>query len=141
MFRVENHLGLYYTFSMREFQQRRFINRLLRSKLMLVAGAALIVLLANGTFGVYGKYRESLTRRVAIERELALLKARADTLSHEVERLNTPQGVEEEIRRQFNMVKEGEEVAIIVDPPNSEPASKGNEDGWWHTVLRFFGIE
>ena len=126
---------------MQEFQQRRTIQRILHSKFMLVIGIVLLVLLTNATTRVYARYRESLTRREAVGRELALLKSRADTLSKEVARLNTSSGVEEEIRRQFNMVKPGEEVAIIVDPPKDESSSSGAASGWWGTVLRFFGIE
>jgi cell division protein FtsB len=58
-------------------------------------------------------------RRVAAEREVAELEARQAVLKEQVEYITSERGIEAEMRRQFDIAREGEQVVIILDEPVS----------------------
>lgn len=60
------------------------------------------------------QYRET-RERVRLEAELRALKARNARLHAAVDRLRTPEGVEDYARLQLGMVKKGEHVAVVID--------------------------
>ncbi len=125
---------------MREFQGARLWNRFAHSKFALFLLLVLLVLLLKAAVGAFWKMRESANERRIAEEELAELKARADALSKEVERLETPKGVEEEVRRQFNVVKDGEEVAIILNAERASVSEETSQDSWWQRFLSWFDL-
>lgn len=104
---------------MLSFQQKRLLRRVVSSRLM--HGVLLVVLVFAG-MSAYGRYSiavEMAARKEAIERELAELEARRAALSEEVEYITSERGIEAEMRRQFDVAREGEQVVIIVDEPVS----------------------
>lgn len=67
---------------------------------------------------VYERYtieREMAERRHAAEEELVELHARKAELETKVEYVTADHGIEAEIRKHFDVAKEGEQVVIIVD--------------------------
>lgn len=60
------------------------------------------------------QYRET-RERVRLEAELQALRARNARLRASVDRLKTPEGVEDYARLQLGMVKAGEHVAVVID--------------------------
>jgi cell division protein FtsB len=104
---------------MREFEVRRRFKNLLYSSWSVGALAILCVFLAQAAWGVYGKEKLSALERNQATAELATLKARKATLEAETSRLKTVEGVESEIRDKYRMVKEGEELVVIVE--NKDP--------------------
>ncbi len=78
----------------------------------------LLVILGFSAVSTYGRYSiavEMAARQEAAERELAELEARQATLTEQVEYITSERGIEAEMRRQFDVVREGEQVVIIVD--------------------------
>ncbi len=64
------------------------------------------------------------------------LQVRDKMLSAEIERLKTETGVEQEIREKYNLVKEGEEVIMVVDKElDDNLGSKSTPIGFWQKVL------
>ncbi len=96
-------------------------------------------------FAVYDRYvveREMAMRRERSESELRRENDRLAELSQEVERLNSDQGIEAEIRKNFDVAKEGETVVILVDDddrdiePIPPPPPKGSLwSRFWSAVL------
>lgn len=68
------------------------------------------------------QYRET-RERARLSAELASLQARNDRLREHVDRLRTPEGVEDYARSQLGMVKKGEKVAVVVDGDEVQEAS------------------
>jgi len=64
------------------------------------------------------QYRET-RERVRLQTELTALKARNERLQVAVDRLKTPEGVEDYARLQLGMVKQGENVAVVIDGDES----------------------
>ncbi len=115
--------------------------RKLYSKPVLAALVVAILILAKGTWGVYQKEIESRKNVAMVEKELVELEKRRDLLQVETSKLNTEEGVEEAIRRKYQVSKDGESVLVVVDKPL--PAAV-NDDGdgffskMWHSVSGIF---
>lgn len=91
---------------------------------------------------MYQKYKESVARRENIAEEYAELEGRINTMKTRVESLETIEGREAEIRRSFNVVKPGEQVAIVV--PGDEVEEKVEEERAWYTWLwrgNYWGVK
>lgn len=100
---------------MKEFQRKRKIRRLLYSRLSLLILFILIALVAKGTWNVYTKERDSRKQLERVEEELAALEARDAALQNKIDRLKTSEGIEAEIREQFQVTKPGERMVVIVE--------------------------
>jgi cell division protein FtsB len=68
------------------------------------------------------QYRET-RERMKLEAELAAVQARNARLRAQVDRLRTPEGVEDYARSQLGMVKRGEHVAMVIDGNEAIEAS------------------
>jgi cell division protein FtsL len=95
------------------------------------------------------QYRET-REKARLEAELEGLQARNDDLREQVDRLKTPEGVEDVARSTLGMVKEGENAYVVMDPEDesvmdrpAEIADTGVvEDTFWHDLLDMvFGVE
>jgi cell division protein FtsL len=69
------------------------------------------------------QYRET-RERARLAAELGALKARNARLSKQVEKLKTPEGVEDYARSQLGLVKRGENVVVVVDGNESIPSTQ-----------------
>jgi hypothetical protein len=91
------------------------------------------------------QYQESREQQ-RLQAELDGLKARNDALSAQVERLRTPEGVEEVARQTLGMVKQGEHAYVVLDSGEDEsataPATDARQEGdIWHDLLDLiFGV-
>lgn len=105
---------------------------------------SLLVLLALSiglSFAVYDRYvveREVNERRQDKEEDLRRLEARQAVLEERVNYLENEQGLEAEIRRHFDVAKEGEQVVVLVgerpEPTDgSSPLQQETdvESGFW----------
>ena len=100
---------------MMDFQRKRKLKNLVFSYVTIVALLIMIVFMAQSVWERFTVEREMSERRHEVERELHDLKLRAAALESQVEYLEDERGVEAEIRNRFDVVKEGEQVVIILD--------------------------
>lgn len=111
-----------------DFHEKRKIRRVIYSKLFIL-----------GIFFVTAFIMMSVYERYTIEREMALklddraaeleaLKTRAASLEARVEHLRNERGIEEELRNQFDVVKDGEQVVVIIDEDAKTNAEKTASD-------------
>ena len=82
----------------------------------------LCVLMAVSVYDRYTIEREMADRRAAVEAELVALEDRQMSLEEKVTYLRQERGVEAEIRRNFDVAKEGEQVIVLVDKRRSNEA-------------------
>lgn len=68
------------------------------------------------------QYRET-RQREQLRAELLALKARNARLRKQVDRLRTPEGVEDQARTQLGLVKRGEHVVVVNDGRTSQPTT------------------
>ncbi len=123
---------------MLEFQQKAKLKRFIYSKFTLVIFLVLILLLSNAVWKVYQKQawaKDNLRKTAA---SLEALRAREKMLSSKIERLETADGVEEEIREKYGLVKPDEEVITIVDEAATDSAPVSPSVSFWSRIAKWF---
>ena len=88
-----------------------------------VIQGALLLLAFYVAVSAYDRYtvaQEMSERRAVAEAEVAKLEARKAELAEEVSYLSHERGIEAEMRRQFDVAREGEHVVIILDEEREE---------------------
>lgn len=92
-----------------------------------------VIGLGRSVYLVWQKNETSREIRATAEADLAAVAARRAALKLRVKRLETARGQEEEIRKNFPVAREGEQVVIILDG-EEEPKATSSErqsTGWW----------
>lgn len=110
---------------------------------VLVSPLAIIILLGiciAFSFAVHDRYsveREMASRREKSEVELKRENEKLEKLQKEVDRLNNKQGIEAEIRKNFDVAREGETVVILVEEekPDIEPIPPPPKQSLWKRFL------
>lgn len=123
-----------------DFYQKRKIKTILSSRI--IQGLVLVVTLFV-IWSAFERYQiavQMAERRETMEQEAVALQARKDALETQVNYLSDERGIEAEMRRQFDVAKEGEKVVVIVDeqsPDNKiEPLSTSTPKKSWYEFWR-----
>jgi cell division protein FtsB len=122
---------------MREFQEKKSWKRFLYSRMTAVLLLVAIVVLARAVWGLYQKERESAANALTANTELQKLEDRRSMLESELSKLETDEGIEEEIRQKYSVSKPGENVVIIVDKNATSAPVQAPEEGWWTKFKKF----
>jgi len=99
------------------FHEKRRIARLFYSRGSMVA---LLVLIGVGVYAAASAREMQLRateKRAELSDELGRLEQRASALEEDIVRLEDPRGIEAELRRRYDVAKEGEEVVVLVENP------------------------
>ena len=117
---------------MRDFKQKKKIRNRIYSKGVLAVLGVAAVFLGNATWNVYQKYREADEKTAIAQAQLYKLNTREEQLSDSLVSLKTDIGVEKELREKFGVVKEGEQMILIVNKQegNSEESSNEHQNIW-----------
>ena len=99
---------------MASFGKKRRITDYLYSRPVLVILGILVVFLSVAVYARFTVEREMAQRKHETEQKKAQLMERKNQLEQRVEYLSGERGIEEEIRKHFDVAKEGEQVIIIV---------------------------
>ncbi|MDO8471331.1 MAG: hypothetical protein Q7S49_01850 [bacterium] len=100
---------------MKELQRKQGIRRIIYSIPSLIILSIIAFILTKGALGVMNKERTSSERSKDLEEKAAALILREQELREGVRRLETEEGIKDEIREKFSVTEEGELVAVIVD--------------------------
>src|SRR3989338_2142757 len=111
--------------------------RFLYSIPSIVILALLSFALAKGAVQIILKEEESRKRVEALKTEVTAMVLREETLKRNIARLETPEGVEDEIKDKFGVVSEGEYVAIIVDEKRAATSTDDFKFPWYR---RLWGV-
>lgn len=123
---------------MLDFQQKRKLRGFMYHRITLFVLGFLVVSSLYSTFGVWQKKKESEEFRKVAEKKLSELQNRHDNLEKDIERLETPEGVEEEIRSKFSVAKKGENVVVIVNDIAVDGSSSTEKVSFWQKFLNLF---
>lgn len=99
-----------------DFYQKRKIRSLVNSRYTQGVLLGLVLLVGWSAFVRYQIAEEMSDRRELAAQEAALLRGQKDALQEQVEYLSNERGIEAEMRRQFDVALEGEQVVVIVEP-------------------------
>lgn len=100
-----------------------FVKNILFTKVTLVILLIICAYLASSVYERYMVEREMSDRLDAAYQEQSELTERRDILLEKVDYLQGERGVESEIRRHFDVAREGEQVVIIVDDAREPDAT------------------
>ncbi len=89
------------------------------------------ILLAKGAVGVINKERESALRSKELEEKASALILREQELREGIARLETEEGIQEEIKERFSVTQEGEFVAVIVDERRATSSDDDSGKAWY----------
>ncbi|MEK7551859.1 MAG: hypothetical protein AAB534_00370 [Patescibacteria group bacterium] len=121
-------------FSGQEKAKRKFYKKVIWTIVLL-----LIVFLIKPTWKIWQKYRMSEKELERTANEIKELTQRQERLEVELEELNTQIGKEKEVIKKFDLVKEGEKLAVIIDPPENLGETETNEGFFKRFFKKYFG--
>jgi cell division protein FtsB len=108
-----------------DFQQKRKIKSWYSSKITQAVVLFLAILVIFSAINRYLIAADMADRRQGVEAEIHTLEARRQSLDKEVKYLSNERGIEAEMRRQFDIAREDEQVVIILeDEPKLAPKSE-----------------
>lgn len=124
---------------MRFLRRTRNVRRLLYSPIAIILLTVAFVLLLKAALGAYTNEQRSREELQNVRQNAEELSGREEFLSTEIERLESPRGLEEELRNKYPVAKEGERMIIIVEPEEdlSVPA-EADKKGFWSKVFNIF---
>ena len=99
-----------------DFYQKRKLRSLVNSRYTQGVLLLLVLLIGWSAFVRYQIAVEMSDRRELAAQEAVLLRSQKDSLREQVEYLSNERGIEAEMRRQFDVALEGEQVVVIVEP-------------------------
>lgn len=110
-----------------DFYEKRKLKGIIFSRITAGLLFTLAILLSVSAYERYTAELATREKRTASFTELEELKLRAQLLESKVSRMESERGIEEEIREQFDVVKENEQVVVIVDPASARTGSSQPE--------------
>lgn len=111
---------------MAEFNRRNKYN-FWHSPLVLIVLFCVLILFIYNIIGLIEKERQTTEKKNIILSNIETLRNREKTLSNDIEKLKTEEGVEETIRDKYQVVKEGEKMVVIVDEEQKEASALPKE--------------
>lgn len=126
---------------MTQNQSKNSLNKILYSKITIIILFAFLVILSYSVFSLYKKRNEALTKTRAAEAELNRVKEKQAQIDSSLDKLSTPEGIEDAIRDKFQVVKNGEELIVVTDPEQNKIIEEENEkQTFWDKIKEFFGV-
>lgn len=100
-----------------QFGKKNKYKQVLYSRVTIFILLILVVLLGRSVWERFQIERDMAGRAAQIEAELHELSERKEDLEERVQYLEGERGIEEEIRKNFDVAKEGEQVIILMGEP------------------------
>src|SRR5690349_8289223 len=116
---------------MKELQRKQRIKRRLYSLPILALMLIITVFFVHGAYTVMKKEYLSAKYVEDLQAKVVDLSDRQVELTKSTARLETEEGIDEEIKSKFSVSKEGEHVAVIVDRPEAKAATTTTEKPWY----------
>lgn len=108
-----------------DFHEKRKIKSILYSKVVVGVLLTISVLLSISVYNRFVAAEEMQDKLDSRRAALQNLEERAEMLRAKVEYLDNERGVEEELRNRFDIAREGEQVVILVNKPNENKSTVG----------------
>ncbi len=123
---------------MSRLKNKNKINKIVYSWPVLILILIIVSLIGKSVWGVYQNEKISRGNKQYSEGKYQELKNKSDLIISEIEMLETEKGVETEIRDKFRVVKEGEQLAIIINSGDEEDMGEIKEEKIWVKIWNFF---
>jgi cell division protein FtsB len=122
-----------------DFQQKRTVRRIIYSKFTIFVLLVLVIVFSRSVWNIYKKEKFSRESLSVVERKYEDMSSRKKYLEGQIQKLNTEDGIEEEIRDKFSVKKEGEISVLIIDnSSSSKKIEMISEKSLWQKFLDVF---
>ncbi|MEY2665522.1 MAG: hypothetical protein RLZZ480_627 [Candidatus Parcubacteria bacterium] len=103
--------------------------------------AVLAILMAYSAYTRFEIAQNMAVRRTEVEADVERLKGQKETLENQVRYLSDDRGIEAEMRRQFDVALQNEQVVVIVEPEDNETKTASStyqesEEPAWYEFWR-----
>lgn len=110
----------------------------MQSKPALIVLTIIVLFFIWNIIGLSIKLEDTYKNKKIEQEKISDLKARKEKLSGDILKLDTDKGKEEVIRENFGMVKDGEQVIVIVDDKNPTDAPNVEKKGFFSFLRNIF---
>jgi len=123
---------------MSKLKNKNKIKRIVYSWPILILLLIIVILLGKSVWGVWQNEKVSNNNKELSENAYNKLENKNNFLLSEIETLETEKGIETEIREKFRVVKEGEQLAVIINSVDSgEKDVEVEKEGLWRKIWNF----
>ncbi len=127
---------------MRGLKKKHQLKRIAYSPVVVIVLVLVAVTVWRGVWDVYGRADKARSERNVLAREVEELEQRQAVLHQSIEYLNTQKGQEEEIRKKFNVAKDGERVIVFLERDETQQELISEErsvfGSVWAAISGFF---
>lgn len=119
---------------------KRGRKKIKQNSIKIVISTVLVIIiffLSRAIWNIYQKNSLARENKNAYETKLLKLEERYNSLSADLLRLQTEQGLEEEIRSKFQVAKPGEHTIVFFDKKIDNDDKKPTK-GFWKSLIDFF---
>ena len=118
--------------------------RILYSWLSIAILSIAVIVVAHSSLGVFEKAEDSAKSLTQAEVELARASLRQNFLMGEIKKLESPDGIDKEIRNRYRVHKAGEKLIVLVDGEDAVASSSAtstprDKRSFWQSLFHFFG--
>src|SRR3989344_1248198 len=113
------------------FKNRKSLRTFFKSRYFIVILLIVAFLAAKGAYNAYLRYERSQEAVDRIQAERSGLEERESALEKTLKGLETPEGVDRELRSNYGMVKDGEDLIIIVNDDTNAGTETQTKKGWF----------
>jgi cell division protein FtsB len=125
---------------MLDYKQKNRIKSIMYSPLAVLAVAIIALYSLYSTWTIYSKLRESRRDLDVVQRQMLALDKQNTDIDQQVQSLQTPAGIEDEIRTKFGEAKAGESMAVIVESDATSSMATNTDASVWTKIKHFFGF-
>lgn len=122
------------------YQRQKIAKKMIGSTFIAIIVLFFVYWIGIAAFDAYKKYSVAKSAKEVAEKKIEMLSKREKEISEKVQLLNTDLGIEQELRKRFDIAKEGEKVVVIYDDESKKIDEKTKT--WWgnmaSTVLSVF---
>ena len=113
--------------------------RILLSWPVIILMFAIALTFAWGVYDMYQRQQLTTTKEKKIRNELNVVQKRKERMANELNKIKTSSGIEEQLRSQFDVAKEGEHLLIVVDKKEqSSEINNRKQKPWYKSLLDIF---
>lgn len=124
---------------MRNLGQKRVWRNIMQSTPVLIFLGFLVLIFAWSVLGFWNKMQDNNKSKQIAEDKLTSLMEQKEKLTSDINSLQTDQGKERVFRENFGLVKEGEDVIVIVEDKNKPQIPlEANSQGFLGGFFSFF---
>lgn len=122
---------------MAEFQTKKDSKRIWHSPLMLFVLLFILLLFMYNMIGLLEKARDTSQKREMVLSQMNSITERQQIEEKNIAKLQTNSGIEETLRDKYHLVKEGEQMVVIVDQ-DVDKLNKKEEKSSKLGIVQFF---